>query len=107
MAAVSQPVVVQTAATATATAIGVTPPPSPHVGMGGGGGDGSHYSLYVGDLDRSVDEGQLYDVFNHVVPVVSVRVCRDQSRRSSLGYAYVNFTSPQDGLKTFLFSLFF
>jgi hypothetical protein len=54
-------------------------------------------SLYVGDLDPSVDEGQLFDVFGPVGQVVSIRVCRDQTRRSSLGYAYVNYANAQDG----------
>lgn len=56
-------------------------------------------SLYVGDLDPSVDEGQLFDVFGQVAQVVSIRVCRDQTRRSSLGYAYVNYANAQDAAR--------
>jgi polyadenylate-binding protein len=57
----------------------------------------ANLSLYVGDLDPSVDEGKLFDVFGQVGQVVSIRVCRDQNRRSSLGYAYVNYGNAQDG----------
>ncbi|XP_059453528.1 polyadenylate-binding protein 3 [Corylus avellana] len=56
----------------------------------------ANLSLYVGDLDPSVDEGKLFDVFGQVGQVVSIRVCRDQNRRSSLGYAYVNYGNAQD-----------
>ncbi|KAK7357157.1 hypothetical protein VNO80_16440 [Phaseolus coccineus] len=61
-----------------------------------GGGPFSNASLYVGDLDGNVNEEQLYDLFSQVAQIVSIRVCRDQSKRSSLGYAYVNFSTAQD-----------
>ncbi|XP_039685700.1 polyadenylate-binding protein 1-like 2, partial [Medicago truncatula] len=50
-------------------------------------------SLYVGDLERNVNEGQLYDLFSQIAPVLSARVCRDQMTQSSLGYGYVNYSN--------------
>ncbi|KQK17859.2 hypothetical protein BRADI_1g37200v3 [Brachypodium distachyon] len=57
---------------------------------------GSSVSVYVGNLEASVTEQQLLDLFSQAVPVVSVRICDDKVTGRSLGYAYVNFHSHED-----------
>lgn len=71
-------------------------PPAPVGGVNSGGANFLSASLYVGDLLPDVNEGLLYEIFNAVGPVASIRVCRDAVTRRSLGYGYVNYHNAAD-----------
>nr|KJB63885.1 hypothetical protein B456_010G021800 [Gossypium raimondii] len=56
-------------------------------------------SLYVGDLDVTVTDEQLFQLFGQVARVASVRICRDLATGRSLGYGYVNYSNPRDAAR--------
>ena len=62
-----------------------------------GGNQPHSASLYVGELDPSVTEAMLFELFATQGQVASIRVCRDAVTRRSLGYAYVNYNNAADG----------
>ncbi|KAE8667446.1 CBS domain-containing protein CBSX1 [Hibiscus syriacus] len=58
-------------------------------GAGGGNNQFVPTSLYVGDLDPSVTETQLYEYFAQMGQVLTVRVCKDLSTRSGAGNIFI------------------
>lgn len=53
------------------------------------------YSLHISDLDKSVNESNLYDLFSQFGVVISIKLCRDAVTKESLCHAYVNYPEKE------------
>ena len=52
--------------------------------------------LFIASLKYDVDEDALSAVFSAIGPLASCQVARDTQSGKSLGYAFVEFQSPND-----------
>ncbi|GMP38364.1 hypothetical protein CsSME_00009633 [Camellia sinensis var. sinensis] len=57
--------------------------------------------LYVSDLDTSVTESQLYDLFNKQGEVISVRIARDLVTQRSFGYGFIYYANRENARRAF------
>ena len=65
------------------------------------------YSIHVGDLSPKVNEKTLYEIFKQVGTISSIKICKDRDTGASLGYGYVNFQNPENGMVYFHLLTFF
>ncbi|KAI8343637.1 hypothetical protein BC941DRAFT_388851 [Chlamydoabsidia padenii] len=62
-------------------------------------GEATTTSLYVGELDLSVDEATLRNTFCPLAPMGNIHLCRDAITNKSLGYAYIDFGGDTKGAR--------
>lgn len=56
-------------------------------------------SLYVGDLPAGVTEAHLFELFSEFGGIKSILVAKDNILKRSLGYAFVNYNTPEEAQK--------
>lgn len=56
-------------------------------------------ALFIGDLEPSVTENMLRDIFGKFRSLTSVKICLDSNSGKSLGYGYLNFANSEDAEK--------
>lgn len=56
-------------------------------------------SLYVGELDLTIRENDLLNLFSPFGTILAVRVCRDMVSQRSLGYGFINYENQESAQK--------
>lgn len=95
--AIGNGTLIDTSITSIQSPVGAEVMQTPTSAVPGGANQPHTASLYVGELDPSVTEAMLFELFSTMGQVASIRVCRDAVSRRSLGYAYVNYNNAADG----------
>ena len=57
--------------------------------------------LFVSGLEKSINETNLYSLFNDF-PISYVKIAKDHNSRESFGYAFIGFKSHSKGKLIFL-----
>ncbi len=52
--------------------------------------------LFLGGLDKTINENQLYQLFNEF-PISYIKIAKDHNTKESFGYAFVGFKSHAKG----------
>lgn len=53
-------------------------------------------ALFIGDLEPTVTENRLREIFGKFRSLTSVKICVDSNSGKSLGYGYLNFANSED-----------
>lgn len=61
--------------------------------------------LYIGNLDETVYEEQLFAHFSKFGPLHSLKIVKDRTTNRSRGFGYINFVNAKDGNSYILFKI--
>lgn len=52
-------------------------------------------SLWIGDVEYWMDEGFLIKIFQEIANVKNLKIIRDKTKNTNLGYGFIEFESPE------------
>jgi RNA recognition motif-containing protein len=54
------------------------------------------HTLYIGDLEKQIDESMLYSIFSQFGQIQSLRIMKDLSSKLSRGFAFVTYGNQEE-----------